>query len=1238
MSVLASRTGSGVWSNLRKLAVVLTAIAALLLISSPSMAQLNTGRISGQVTDQSGGAISGATVTVIDVARGDNRALTSDSAGAYAAPNLTPGIYTVRAAFMGFETIERQNIEVTVGGDVRVDLALQPGAQTQTVTVTESLPVINTTNAQTGGVLDNKLITDLPTIGRNYRWQQQFVPGVLMGVAGTGSVTIDVNGTTDQHGGNTMVDGLYDQTYFTAESTFGGSGEAGFTTILPLDAIQEINLVINPKAEYGWIPGVTASIGLKSGANDMHGAAYAFGRDTVLNARNAFSVARTPLAFEQWGGTLGGAIKKDKLFYYLGYESFRESATSVVGNIVAPSLTSGAGTGLSIPDAIAAMNTPGATHFALNTLSLNLAGCNANSPNITSTSSATVALACANGNQYGAPGLWNNPNLGQVPNIGSSDNGLFKLDYHINDHHSLNGSFGYGDYFEQAAGNSAAKIIQNWWEEVLGIQGNNMARVVEIWTPNSSWLNEARWGRDANIRPVARAECATNGDLSNPTGIGASTGGFGGPNYLTQYGLNSGAPGCGNPTIILSSPVSAQLGFSNSRFDKEIAEQGADSVSYTRAAHQFKFGVDIRAINFNGAKVLDTQSGVINFGQSGSAAFKGATSLESFLAGVPSGETIAAGSNIRTVNTNQIAVFAQDDWRIKPRLTLNLGLREEIVTPPTSTTDNLGNFSPSSPSGIVAVTAPFKTHYLFEPRVGLAWDVTGKGTTTVRAGGGVLNALITLMNFISGGAAQDYDTVPTGETLYAANGTKITAPGSGQSATVSLLPAATSTSGVVTPGPIVWAANTRLFPATLFSNPGCGNGVGSNPNPCSMAGGDPNLQYYHYIFWNVNLQHAFTNNFSVDVGYVGSRTTGIIQILNLNQAPTTNDPTLNNASSEQARGNYATQFPWFSSINYQANNNSDWYRSLQISLTERASHGLTFTTAYTYSGNYLTQGVLNVHNPISGAGPYSNNLYPAHNLSFTATYDIPGIKAPAQMLQGWQLHANVGVISGYPVIVTDTKNDLTGAGTAGLGTPWNLYGPADPFSQIFGRAGTIPCYGIAAGPTGSGITQSLFSKQTNCTSVLAGSAATPWANMPAACIAGATAEPSFTTGLAAGAAGTGLAQLAAVGCYMVNGSAIVPPSQGTYGSMLPDSIKGPGLGLLDASVTKEWKIKERYTTQFRVEAFNLLNRTQYLGGSVNLGSPNTFGLATNTPDVTRGDPIQGRGGPRSIQFGLKILF
>ena len=144
-----------------------------------------------------------------------------------------------------------------------------------------------------------------------------------MGSAST-TFSVDVNGTTDGHATNSLVDGLYEQNYFTGEVTFGGSGEAGFTTILPLDAIQEVNLTTNPKAEYGWVPGVTTSIGLKSGTNGMHGEAYAFGRDTALSAKNAFASGRTPLGFEQFGGMIGGPIKKNKLFYFASYEGFRD--------------------------------------------------------------------------------------------------------------------------------------------------------------------------------------------------------------------------------------------------------------------------------------------------------------------------------------------------------------------------------------------------------------------------------------------------------------------------------------------------------------------------------------------------------------------------------------------------------------------------------------------------------------------------------------------------------------------------------------------------------------------------------------------------------------------------------------------------------------------------------------------------------------------------------------------------
>ncbi len=1243
---------SSVWAqlNIRQTALILAAIIATFFICLPLTAQVNTGRISGAITDQTGGAIAGAKVTVTEVATGVARALVTDAAGLYAAPNLNPGIYTVHAEFMGFEALDRQNVNVGVGGDIRLDLTLQPGQQTQTVTVTEALPVINTTNAQTGGTLENQLLTALPMVGRNYRWLQDTVPGVVI-AKGQGTGNIDANGTIDGHGSNTLIDGVSAQSYFLAEPTFGGTSEAGDTTLLPLDAIQEINLVINPKAEYGWIPGVTNNIGLKSGTNNMHGDAYAFGRDTGFDARNAFATSRFPTAFEQYGGTLGGPIKKDKIFYFIGFEGFNEDLTSVVTETAPTLADTGSNNGLSIPEAIAATNSyilhPTALNpvVALNQLSINLAGCNWNNTNIHSTVAATVATACTSGNQFGAPGLWNNPNLGVLPDDGFSDNGLVKVDYHINDHHSLNGAFAKGYYVENAAANSAAKIAQSYWEEILGVKAQ-MFRGEEVWTPNSSWLNEARFGLDQQSRPTSRAECTTDGQdpFSNPLGLGATTGGFGGPNYVSQYGLVSGAPACGLPTIILSSPVNAQLSFSNAKAHAEKEYQGTDVASYTRGKHQFKFGVDIRAINFVGAKAVDQQSGVVNFGQSNSAAFTGANSLEDFLVGVPSSEIIRGGSVLRNVNENLAAMFVQDDWRILPKLTLNLGIREEIATPPTSVANDLGNFNPaisaSNPTGITAATRGWNTQYHFIPHLGFAWDVTGKGTTTIRAGAGVANGLTTIMNFIAGAGSIDLSAAPTGETLYSAAGVPVTAPGHGESSFTTELPISgtgVTNKGIIISSPIIWNANTPLFPSPIPE--ACGNGLPStansaniNPPPCAMYGTDPNFKYYHYISWNLNFERAFTSHLSLDLGYVGSRSTNLLQDINLNQATPNPNSAQATTSFEQANAPYESAFPWFSTINYATPSGNDNYRSFQAYLVERPAHGLAFTVAYSLTGNYQSQGVLNIHMPVVGSnGPYSGNTYPLHNLKVTASYNIPAIKSPAQLLGGWAISGSVVFESSLPFNALDTKDDTAGAGpTVGSGSgsftfspssPWTLYGPAAPFNQVFGRAATIPCYGVSG----------TFAKAP-CIQVANA------ASMPAPCIAAAESEAP-SPGSAPGAPfTTQLAQLDAIGCYMVNGSAMVPPAQGTYGTMLPDALRGPGEGLVNFAASKDMKFNERFSAQFRWEVFNLFNRTQYLGQGVNLGSPNTFGIATGTPDVIQGGGYSFSGGPRSMQLGLKIFF
>ena len=756
-------------------------------------------------------------------------------------------------------------------------------------------------------------------------------------------------------------------------------------------------------------------------------------------------------------------------------------------------------------------------------------------------------------------------------------------------------------------------------------------------------------------------------------------------NYLTAYGLDSGAPGCGMVTTGISG-FTGKLGFANNRIDWENPIQGADTVSYTRGAHQFKFGLDVRAENFDGAKVLDSETGVFTFGTSGFAAFPKASALEDYLSGDLASSSIRASTNVRHLTQDKIGLFAQDDWRVKPRLILNLGLRWELLTPlDIADGPQLGTVALGSPTGMVQVKSAFPTESEWGPRLGFAWDVTGKGTTVLRSGGGIMTSLPQVMSFIGGGSSattEDFGAEPTGSNLIAANGTCLYGssagcahPAVGNITSALIAGSAVTKSGVVTPSgtttgdSLPWGISTTgsLFP--LFPNlaPVCGNGLpvdgpgttptgpygstGSNPlnpPPCSGQGFAPNYKNSPYAFWNLNIQHAFTNIISLDVGYVGSRTWYSAVEYNLNQ-PVFG---INGGSNEQLRepfysatasacpgacspGNgYNVAYPWFSDINYYGNGGGSNYNSLQINLTVNNYHGFTFLGNYTQS-NGLTQSV------VTGVGLLNgNSAFNIHDhLSIAGTYAIPGKHVPGQLLEGWALNASVNVLSSIPILMSDSTDDLTGSG---LSSPWNLYGSHTPFNKILGGAGSALatsggwCYGVAGSKfAGDG-----------CVSVADGTgsvgSATYVSNLPAACQAAAAAAGTSTAASVTASSDptgyNGYAQLATLGCYEVGGSAMVPSAQGMYGNMYPGELRGKGAGLLNASVTKSWKIKERLTTQFRFEMFNLLNRTQYSGVGVNLGAPNNLGQATSTPDVVHGNSVVGSGGPREMQMALRFEF
>ena len=234
-----------------------------------------------------------------------------------------------------------------------------------------------------------------------------------------------------------------------------------------------------------------------------------------------------------------------------------------------------------------------------------------------------------------------------------------------------------------------------------------------------------------------------------------------------------------------------------------------------------------------------------------------------------------------------------------------------------------------------------------------------------------------------------------------------------------------------------------------------------------------------------------------------------------------------------------------------------------------------------------------------------------HHFSLTGTYNFPGRKAPGQMLQGWAFNSSVNILSALPLNSLDSSRDTSGTGEKI--DRWTLYGGASSFNDILGGPGNIPCYGIAG---------SQFAKSANC-SIVANAA-----SFPAPCMAAASAEPNGPSG----ATDTGLASLSSIGCYAMGNSAIVPPAQGTFGNMSRNQLRAKGFEGWNASITKDWKFKERLTVQFRWEAFNLLNRTQYAGIGANLGNPASFGESTQTPDVFKSNPVVGSGGPAKCRW------
>lgn len=1085
---------------------------AILLLCVSSVAQSYTGRILGAVTDASGAAVKGAKITVTNVETGAVRNVETSDSGDYLAPNLPPGLYNIVAEAQGFKRVERAAVRLEVAKDLRIDVAMEAGNITEQITVSNEPPAIDTTTTTLGGTFSNKAINDLPLNGRDFQNLVVLRPGVQRATGG-GFLSISSNGNRPENN-NFIMDGTdnndpyYGTTVVNAEGVQGTPG-----TILPIDAIQEFNAQEHPSAEYGWKPGAIINLGLKSGTNNLHGTIYGFERNSFFDARNFFNTDDTPqkaLRQHQFGTSIGGPIRHNKTFFFGAYEGVRGfvSNSNLVSSPATVSL--GGDPSTSIPDAIASLNSHG---IPVNALSKNLIG----TGSFTGNGTFPGLFPSNNGNNPAGPSQV----AAGFPNINRMDNFIVKVDHKINDRNNLTGRYFFGDSLQTE---QDITVLRPEWRSTSDLNAQVFG-INWIWAPNVRWVNEAKFGynrfwqkiqtADADKDPVATY--GINAGIKDPANFGMPTIVISGFN---QLGGNSGWPLFTTPNETL---------------------QFADNVSYMRGNHAFRFGAEFRHGSTNN---LRNRRGKGRVRFEGDGAFDGSTPLEDFLGGFPSRGDIFVGSSEREVSIKSFGAFVQDDWRITRNFTISYGVRYDLNGVIKEKHDMLGNFDPSVGLQQVGVNidAPYEgDHNNFAPRLGFVWDVTGKGSTVVRAGGGItyeipILAVFLGQNGVNNATTPGLNVIPTGAIGSNIKGTIVGA-------------ATTQRSG------LNWSPAGPIFNVQLNCDPSKGG------SPCDILGVRHELRTPYVIQWSLNVQQVLWPNATIQVGYVGNHGVKLYNIRDINQVNVSNDD-----GSEQTGRPFNSKFPFLGYINFLENGYGSNYNGLQTTFTQRASHGLSFVMGHTWAHAIDFVSLHRAAQPQDSGRPDlergNSDLDIRQRLTLALTYDLPSIKSWAQLLEGWQMNSIVTLQGGTPFTGVDFENDTSLTGE--FSDRWNVIGKTSSIPN-FSTSGPIPVEQVLA-------------------------------------------QPAF----------------------------------GSFGNSGRNTFRGPSLKNWDLSLVKTWKATERVSVQLRGEFFNVLNHPNFANPAIlfnnDLGFLDTFGLVTATPDVAGANPVIGTGGPRSIQFGLKIRY
>jgi hypothetical protein len=1060
----------------------------------------------------------------------------TDEVGYYRIVNLVPGQYVVSVEATGFRRMERQPQLLTVAGNLRMDFTLELGQVTETVTVDANAQQVNTEDAQMG-----RSLTDIPVLpnisggaGRNALNLVGLQPGVMMtlGASTTTVGTFAVNGQRAQ-ANNFLLDGTdSNDLAINVPDTVG--------QISP-NALQEFRVITGAmKAEYGRNAGAVVEVITKSGTNAFHGGAQEIFRNTVLNASNFFqnvSPGGTSSFFAngskrkpQWNtndydAEIQGPILKDKLFFAFSYLGFkRRQAQTTTATVFTDAERA----------AILAHGVPAAQNIV-----------------------KLVPQATNGGNTYFAA----------LGNKLDRDQGMAKIDYRISEKNTLSATYIIETQTAFAPIAFQGPPIPGFGELDLTRFQNLILR--DTFTISPTLMNDLRLSYHRRGQPGVTPVNTTTPAALGFTGVNPDDPSGAGPPYFDFSG--AGLSAVGNT---YQGP--------QTRYDNTY--QLADSVSWIKGRHSFKFGGDIKTyqqnqlfdfINsgyffFDG---LGTESGLVTNIIPGLS-----TPLNDFANGFVT-DFEQSNSGRQGYRDKFYSWYVQDDWKVRSNLTVNLGMRWEFNQPLVEVHNQVVAFRPGQTTSVFKqIQPPGATHPIlppngmlyygdpgitrstyqndmnnFGPRFGVAWDPFSNGKWSIRGGFGLFyDAPVSELTL------QFLGNPPLGLQTAIEADMDMTHPYS--SSTQNPIP---------NPFPFHPVAPGGSFDYTSVA-------------PIGLTVMDPNFRTPYSMQWNLQVQRQLFGNWMVDVGYVGSNGVKLLNRFPLNPGVVT--PTANSGNTNARRvytlANPAQSADYggavFGGITDQLTNGNSIYNSLQVNIAKRFSHGLTMNHAYTWShgidnsSSLRVNSIGNIYSRKNDRGSSDTDL--RHRYVGSIVYDVPIFKDSRGIMRqafgGWNVSALITMQTGLPFNITDSQDrSLTGIG---IDRPDYIGGTiqfVDPHANLFGKQNSY--FDGTGGGSGTAATNPYFRR--------VGSGA------------------SFAQGA------------------------------GRFGNFGRNVLKGPGMQQFDLSLAKTFKVTERHQVTFRAESFNLLNRTNFFNPSGAIGSAN-FGRVTSARD------------PRLCQLTLRYSF